>query len=268
MVKRVLTSLIGAPVLAVVLFFGGMPLAVAVLLLSAIGLFEFYRAAKVSYEKINFVGYFFAILYVGLAYFDMAENFTFPIAVLFILVLFCIVVILYDKVSVTDCAKVFLGFMYIAGLFSCVIFVRNSENGIYNVWIIFLAAFGSDTGAYITGKLFGKRKLAPNLSPKKTVEGSIGGIILAGAASAVLGVIFYKLGFIDSTDVMFFAIVGTIGGAFSQIGDLAASAIKRRSGIKDFGDILPGHGGVLDRFDSVLFVAPLVYISLKVLSQF
>ena len=121
------------------------------------------------------------------------------------------------------------------------------------VWIVVLAAFGSDIFAYFTGYFLGKHKMAPNLSPKKTVEGAVGGLL----GSTLLCVLFGM--FVLKEHILVCALMGLVGGAAGMAGDLTASAFKRKMGIKDYGHLIPGHGGILDRFDSVIFVAPAVY---------
>ena len=120
-------------------------------------------------------------------------------------------------------------------------------------WVIVLAAFGSDIFAYFTGYFLGKHKMSPNLSPKKTVEGAIGGLIGSTAACAIFGLLFLK------DHVALCAVLGLVGGAAGMAGDLTASMFKRKMGIKDYGTLIPGHGGIMDRFDSVLFAAPVIY---------
>ena len=121
------------------------------------------------------------------------------------------------------------------------------------VWIVVLAAFGTDIFAYFTGKLFGKHKLCPSISPKKTVEGSIGGVAGSVVLCGLFGYFFLPGGFVVCI------IIGIVGGIVSQLGDLSASVMKRKMGIKDWSSMIPGHGGVLDRIDSLLFTAPMVY---------
>jgi phosphatidate cytidylyltransferase len=121
------------------------------------------------------------------------------------------------------------------------------------VWLVFLTAYGSDMFAYFTGVLFGRHKLCPKISPKKTVEGGIGGILGSTLFCGAFGYFALREHF------WVCLVIGILGGAVSQLGDLAASVIKRQLGIKDYGKLIPGHGGILDRFDSVLFTAPLVY---------
>jgi len=130
------------------------------------------------------------------------------------------------------------------------------------VWIVLMSAFGTDIFAYLTGKTLGKRKLCPAISPKKTVEGSIGGVI-----GSILLCGLFSLFFMP-TEFWICIIIGVAGGIFSQLGDLAASTMKRKIGIKDWGTLIPGHGGVLDRIDSILFMAPLVYYILMIRAFF
>ena len=143
--------------------------------------------------------------------------------------------------------------------------IRNNEvYGKYIVWLIFISSWGSDTFAYLTGMLFGKHKLVPNLSPKKTVEGAIGGII----GSMLLGAIYTYIVFNKLTDDIYMSSVRVsigcgVGSIISMIGDLTASGIKRNYDVKDYGNIIPGHGGILDRFDSVIFTAPALYFILN-----
>ena len=126
------------------------------------------------------------------------------------------------------------------------------------VWLIFLSSWGCDTCAYCVGVLFGKHKMAPVLSPKKSVEGGIGGIIGAALLGAVFAAAMSRFAGVSVSPWLCAAICG-VGGAISQIGDLCASAIKRNHEIKDYGKLIPGHGGILDRFDSVIFTAPIIY---------
>jgi len=126
-------------------------------------------------------------------------------------------------------------------------------NGNNLIWLIFITAFASDTFAYFTGKMIGRHKLSPNLSPNKTIEGAIGGIL----GSLLLTILFIRLN--NLGNYIELSLLSIICSMMSIIGDLSASKVKRIVKIKDFGNIMPGHGGVLDRFDSILFTAPIVY---------
>ena len=153
------------------------------------------------------------------------------------------------------------GTIYVAVMLSFVYLVRMGNNGAYNVWLIFLCSWGSDTCAYVFGVAFGKHKMAPVLSSKKSIEGAVGGIL----GAAVLGFIYATV-FQNNIEMRYldpriaYPIVCAAGSLIAMTGDLAASAIKRNHDIKDYGTLIPGHGGIMDRFDSVIFVAPIVWL--------
>ena len=137
--------------------------------------------------------------------------------------------------------------------------------GKYLVWLVFLCSWGSDTCAYAVGVLFGKHKMTPKLSPKKSVEGAVGGVV----GAALLFVLYTHLVVNQYTDttipLLLSAVLGALGALVSMVGDLAASAIKRDHNIKDYGKLIPGHGGIMDRFDSVIVSAPLIFIGLIII---
>ncbi|MCR4787486.1 MAG: phosphatidate cytidylyltransferase [Lachnospiraceae bacterium] len=149
--------------------------------------------------------------------------------------------------------------MYAPMMLSFIYLTRSLEYGQYLVWMIFVCSWASDTCAYCVGMLFGKHRLAPVLSPKKSIEGAIGGI----AGSAIVGFLISYFWYKNNMDVpgitWMTVIIAALGSMLSQVGDLAASAIKRNFEIKDYGRIIPGHGGIMDRFDSVIFTAPVIY---------
>jgi phosphatidate cytidylyltransferase len=161
------------------------------------------------------------------------------------------------------------GVFYVAVMLSYIFETRTLNDGVYVVWLIFVSSWVSDTFAYLTGVTLGKHKMTPKLSPKKSVEGAVGGV----AGSVVVGALY---GYIVSphmtqmvlSPVVVFAVAGGIGALLSIIGDLAASAIKRNFEVKDYGNIIPGHGGILDRFDSVIFTAPVVYWAVYIVNAF
>jgi phosphatidate cytidylyltransferase len=151
-----------------------------------------------------------------------------------------------------DVTSTLFGVMYVI-FFSYHIVLIDQKLGENVIWLVFITAFGTDIMAYFTGIAFGKHKLCPNLSPKKSIEGAVGGAI---GSIIFCGIYGY---FVLPSMVVECLVIGLIGSIFAQIGDLSASSFKRRMGIKDYGNLIPGHGGILDRFDSVLFTAPLVY---------
>jgi phosphatidate cytidylyltransferase len=153
------------------------------------------------------------------------------------------------------------GFFYVTFLLSFIVLTRNHSQGRYFVWLIFTSSFGCDTFAYITGMTMGRHKLTDTPSPRKSIEGVIGGIVGAALVGALYG---YFVSHYFHADVQGMTLNATVvslfGAVFSVIGDMSASAIKRNTKIKDFGKLFPGHGGVLDRFDSVIMTAPIVYM--------
>lgn len=242
--------------LAIFLFIGGDYLRFLMLILSLIGLHEFYSILKEKeYYAFNYLAYVFTVIY-----FLYLKKLSID-HLLFILILFtCIslsIPVFNSKHNFFESALTILGVLYIPLLFSLIPKIELKETGSYFVWLIFICSWGSDTFAYYTGKFFGKNKLCPKVSPKKTIEGAIGGLIGSMLGCSLFGIIIYNFGV--HINLYHYLLIGLIGGVSSQIGDLAASIIKRYLGVKDYGSIIPGHGGILDRFDSILFVSTVVY---------
>lgn len=189
------------------------------------------------------------------------EGFSFTqvtLPVLLISMLYLLAVMVFSKNGVTIEDIAVSGFMtvYITAAFASVLFLRDSTGGAYTYLLVFIGAWITDIFAYFCGMLFGKHKLIPEVSPKKTVEGSIGGTLFCGGAFILYGTLIER--FVDQASRMNLLLLfayGVIVAVVSQIGDLCMSAIKRHYGIKDFGKVFPGHGGMLDRFDSILAVA-------------
>ena len=238
---------------------GNMVLLLTVFVLSLIGQYELYRVLGLEKSMLGAGGYLATIAYEVLVFTKMESYFqVYLLAVL--LVFMAIYVIAYPKYTFKDVAMTFTGIIYVTFMMSCLYQVRCMEGGLYLVWIIFIAAWGSDTCAYCVGKLIGKHKLPTALSPKKTIEGCSGGVIGAALIAFIYACVFRTELESNGCPVWLFVLVGAVGAVCSQIGDLAASAIKRNYEIKDYGKLIPGHGGVMDRFDSILFTAPLAYI--------
>ena len=265
MIIRTISGIIGLPILALFLILGGNYLKFGILFLSIAGLFEFYRAVSKRIMPVHFFGFWASILYIffidskiDVEYYNMAIMF-------FVLCVFSFTVFMYGKININDVCAALIGFFYITFMLGNIYLVRRQEHGEYLVWLIFICAFCSDTGAYFTGSAIGKHKLTPVLSPKKTYEGAIGGILFTAVVAGFYGYCMYAVWQVGKENMfLLYALLGGIGSVFAQIGDLVASSIKRFVGIKDYGKIMPGHGGVLDRFDSVLFTAPLIYIFITI----
>ncbi len=175
----------------------------------------------------------------------------------------------HGKYPVDRSAMTFLCIFYTVTSFTCIIFLRDVKFGKYIYLLTFIAPWISDTFAYFIGSFFGKHKLIEDVSPKKTVEGCIGGIVFTGVSCVIYGIILVHAihtKFTPSYLALF--VIGVVISVISQIGDLSASLIKRHFNVKDYGKIFPGHGGVMDRFDSVFPVAPILLIATIVLSNF
>ncbi|MEG0770924.1 MAG: phosphatidate cytidylyltransferase [Clostridia bacterium] len=178
----------------------------------------------------------------------------------FAMVVFIFMIIFYGKFSFEHIAVVFLLTVIISFFFTTLIYVRMIPlYGLYYIYFVFIGAWGSDTFCYGCGRFFGKHKLVEKISPKKTIEGSVGGLILTSVFFG-LGALILNKCFHLEVNYILFIVTGIFASAVGQIGDLSASIIKRNFAVKDFGSLIPGHGGILDRFDSVIFVSPALYI--------
>lgn len=251
MKKRIIAGLLLVPLLVLIVF-GGIPLYIGEAIIVAIALHEFYKAfEEKNIKPLYYIGYIFSIYLLIKNYFELSISYT--CIVIFILFLMSIIPILTLRKNIMDIIVTFFGIFYVAFLIDFIILTMdNFARGKIYVWLIFIIAFITDTCAYFAGYAFGKHKLIPKVSPKKTIEGSIGGIL----GSTLICLAF---GYYFNIDLRMIGILGFLGSIIAQVGDLFASSIKRYVGIKDYGKLIPGHGGILDRFDSVILVAPFVY---------
>lgn len=256
MKERFISAMIMLPLL-ILLLLKGIPLYIGGLVLMTIALHEFYVAFETKeYKPIKLIGYVFsAILFLANVF---SWDGIFISSTLFVLFIVSIFMILYNKNTPIDVMITFSGMAYICLFFEYIIMIIDDvQKGSIYVWLVFIISFVTDIFAYLIGRQFGKHKLIPKVSPKKTVEGSIGGILACFISTVIFGIIF-------KMPITVVLILGVFGSMVAQLGDLTASSIKRYVGIKDFGRIIPGHGGILDRFDSVLLVSPFVYLVLVI----
>lgn len=262
--KRLVSGIILVILAIIVVGNGGMLLYVTTALISLIGLFELYRVMKIEKSLLGLVGYATAASYYGLVWFH-GERYVTLMAIAALMLLMCLYVFTFPKYKTEEVTVAFFGVFYVAVMLSYLYQVRAMADGLYLVWLIFISSWGCDTSAYCVGMLFGRHKLAPVLSPKKSIEGAVGGV----AGAALLGVLYAALFGGQMTEitnpVVACAAACAIAAVISQIGDLAASAIKRNHNIKDYGHLIPGHGGILDRFDSMLFTAPAIFFAVTFL---
>ncbi len=279
MKTRVLTSLgIAAVGIPLLIFSGYLVYPIALGLLSLIAVWELFRVFGLHKRyEVSVPAYLIAALLPVFAHsiFTDGNHIAYILAVasvifayLLYLALICVISkeLMMKKLSASpevndrkilgfgDVAAAFTAVTYATVSFSAMSLTRYMQNGIYILCLVFVAAWMSDMFAYFTGRLFGKHKLAPHLSPKKTVEGSIGGIVFAVLGCMLYGfIVSLATGLVARYHVL--ALLGLVLSVVSQIGDLWASLIKREHGIKDYSKMLPGHGGVMDRFDSILSIS-------------
>ena len=279
----------GAAVLGLTVLFGylgGPFLALALGVLSSAAYLEYTKASRVREEghRVNgfeYIGVVTIILYyIMLLLFSIVDylpkvltdwffeshgfftNYTIVLLAIFttgVICILCTYIFWYPKFNANQVAGGIFGLIYTTFMMSFIYYTRESKDGIWFIWVIFITSWVSDTSAYIVGSAWGKHKMTPRLSPKKSWEGAVGGILGSGIATSIFGLI-YELNH-DRRFLMIpiFFLIGCIGAFISMCGDLVASAVKRNNNVKDFGNVIPGHGGILDRFDSVLFTAPTVY---------
>lgn len=259
-VTRLISGIVLLIVMLATIITGGNLLLFFITAISLIGQFELYRAIKLEKSILAILGYCASVGY-GVLLFCQLNEYIMIYSAVFLVALLAVYVMEYPKVVIEQVAMMFFGFFYVTVLLSYIYQVRIQPSGVYTVWLAFIAAWGSDTCAYCVGMLIGKHKLPSQLSPKKTIEGCIGGIVGAGLLGFIYATVFKdELVGTFANPQLLFTVIGCCGSVISQFGDLAASAIKRNHELKDYGKLIPGHGGILDRFDSILFTAPIVYL--------
>jgi phosphatidate cytidylyltransferase len=258
--QRILTGVIGGAAFLAILILGGAWFIAVISLLAAIAYYEWINMSKIRMISIpSLIGFMylatllFSTLPVGLNKIGFQFNHEY-IWMSFVFVLLLFIVFSKNNFSIEQAGALIIGVVYIG--FGFVYFIETRiHHELYTILFILLIVWCTDSAAYFIGKRFGKNKLWPSISPNKTVEGSLGGI----AVAILAGIIFQLL--TDNFDSFIYVmILSLIISAVGQVGDLVESAMKRQYGIKDSGEILPGHGGVLDRFDSLLFVFPVLYV--------
>ncbi len=256
--KRFLSSIVIVALVLLFVFKGGIFLLGFCGVMSFIALFEIYRAFKMEKKASAVIGYIALIGYYGLVLFKR-ERFTLVFIMIFLMALLTLLVLRYPRYDLSEIIHAFFGVFYCGVMLSCIYLTRELTGGYYLVWCIFFSSSICDTAAYCVGSLIGKHKMAPVLSPHKSVEGAVGGVV---GTILVTTLYVYLIG--DKLNLSSYVpvavvVITAIGAFISMVGDLAASAIKRQYDIKDYGNIIPGHGGILDRFDSIIFTAPFIY---------
>lgn len=256
MKTRIISGIIIIAYAVFAIICGGLVAFLSCLAISLISAGELFRAVKVrpsgrAFGLLDCAAYVMIAVYYGcILAFD--SRFRMMSLIAAFIVIMAVYVFAFPRYKSKHVFAAFTGIFYTGVMFSCVYLTRMLPAGIYHVWLIIIASAGCDTAAYFTGVFLGKHKMAPVLSPKKTWEGAAGGV----AGAALLGVIF---ALIFKQNILMYLVISLVGSVVSMIGDLTASAIKRNMDIKDYGRLIPGHGGMLDRVDSIIFTAPVVY---------
>jgi phosphatidate cytidylyltransferase len=269
MFKRVMVAVVFIPVIFLVLFWcPPICLPIAIAALSAIAIHEIlWSTGCVKHFRISLYSGILGALIPFWVYFGGGTERALLGLFAYVVLLFCEAIASKKEVTLEKMGAAFFVSVMIPFFLSSFLRIRGMELGVYDVLLPFVSAFTSDAFALFAGMLFGKHKLAPELSPKKTVEGSIGGFVGAVVCCCVYGLVI-QLGWGLTPNYPVLAVYGVLASAISQLGDLSFSYIKREYGIKDYGNIFPGHGGVLDRFDSVIFCAPLTEVLLLLVPFF
>ena len=265
MKTRILTAIaIAAVVIPTLIFSGTLLYPIVMSALSVMAVFEMLRV--LGYAKkpaVVLPAYLIALAFPTAAYFASADIIKYAVigaSVLFIYLLYLLTLSVLTKgeLKITGMSAAFCTTVYVILAFSALSAVRTLDNGAFYMLIPFICSWVSDTFAYFVGRLLGKHKLIPEISPKKTVEGSIGGVVFAVLAMLLFGFIVDSFFGDITVNYLVLGLMGFVLSIISQIGDLIASSLKREYGVKDYSNLLPGHGGIADRFDSIFAIALLV----------
>lgn len=261
---RLFSSVILVIIALVTLLQGGYLLAIVLLAISLIAYNELCKACGIHTEgravnALEAAGIAGIVIYYGVVVFADSHEMQMLIVLLMMIAFMFVYVFTFPRYHANQVMSAFFSFVYAPVMFSFIYQARELKYGVYLVWMIFISSWICDSCAYLTGILIGKHKMTPKLSPKKSVEGAVGGVAGSVLAGALYGYFIVESVVAEQQITWVFALIGGIGAMISQIGDLAASAIKRNHGIKDYGHLIPGHGGIMDRFDSVIFTAPMIY---------
>ena len=269
MKTRLITGGIAAALFLIVLFIPwSVALTIATSFICGLAVFEILSVTKVVQHRGLEVA---AIVFAVIAPFfgRMNGGWVFVVCLLYVLVLVFLTLRYHESVSIDKVGIVFLLSVLVSISLSCLSYLRTTgerdSDGLFYVFLALLMAWMTDTGAYFVGTFFGKHKLCPRISPKKTVEGLFGGIAVSVIISLLAGLVYESAVLKGVAQVSYgeIFVLALVCAPLSVVGDLFASIIKRRCGVKDFGNLFPGHGGMMDRFDSMLFVLPTVLLTVR-----
>lgn len=256
---RLISGIILVIIAVLTITAGGTVLCATLYLVSMIGLLELYRVFHIHNKLLGEVGYLVNTGYYILMWMGLEVHFITPLVIGLLMALLVVFVFAFPEYRAEQVLAAFFGVFYVGIMLSYVYKTRALADGVFIVWLIFICSWICDTCAYCVGVLLGKHKLAPKLSPKKSIEGSIGGILGAALIGVIYAFLIKNRLVSIKNPYLACAVICALGAVISQLGDLAASGIKRNYDVKDYGKLIPGHGGILDRFDSVIFTAPGIY---------
>ena len=259
--KRILSAIIGLPVVAAILVLGNKHIVdVVVAIIAVIAMYEFFHAISKKAKPVKWLGYFacISIAFIHIIPNEYLYNAIASAIALVMLILFLQVIITRMDTNFKDIAYTFFGIFYIPVFLMFFAIIGGMENGKILIWYVIIAAWATDIFAYLIGRHLGKHKFS-KISPKKTIEGCIGGTI--GAVVIAMIYTYFINSYLNMDySYIYITIISIVLSVISQIGDFAASTIKRYVEIKDYSELIPGHGGMLDRIDSLLFIAPFAYV--------
>lgn len=271
MKTRVLSAIVLMIITTILFIFGGPVMLFTLMIVSMLGYLELVNVLKNGsktsgenlppYQPYLYLGLALVVIWYLLLFFWKQQILSGALTLYFVLGMMAVLMIasvaVFPKRNFADAALTLTGVVYTGMMLSCVYLVRQTPKGQFWVWYLLIVSWGSDTCAYFVGRFLGRHKMAPVLSPHKTVEGAAGGIIGAILLSLLFGLICAGAAQVDmGVMIKISLLIGLVGGLVSELGDLFASSIKRTMKVKDYSHLIPGHGGILDRFDSMILAAP------------
>ncbi len=262
---RVLSALVGIPVVLTAVHFGGIWYALLLLVIVNIGIFEFCRIFRIkSYNLPVLFGYTGVTFFIFIAYFQQLAL-VYPFFIVLFSFLYMRSLLYMDKFSISEAAIILWGIIYLGGFGGYMLLLRMLPDGAFYTYLLLFSVWLHDTIAYFIGTKWGVHKFAPLISPNKSVEGSLAGLLGLTAIMFSTSILFPAFLPLKPLQAL---LIGLGVAVFAQLGDLLESALKRQLNVKDSGALIPGHGGILDRFDSLLFTAPFIYYFFLLLDNF
>lgn len=269
---RVASGAVLAVIALVALIMGGPVMAGILLLISLIAYLELVKATGVQergkkWNALTIAGLLGILAYYGAVYFSDNKNLEMMVIICTLMAEMFVYVVAFPRYKIEQAAFATFSLIYAPIMFSFMYQTRELPYGEYIVWLILICSWGCDTFAYAVGMLIGKHKAFPVLSPKKSWEGCIGGVAGAMLIGFIYSYFIVDPAIKEQSVTLIVVLICGVGAVMSQLGDLAASAIKRNHNIKDYGKLIPGHGGIMDRFDSVIVTAPMIYFMVTLLMK-